>query len=467
LLVLLLTVPVYLRLIGTERFGALSLVWLLLGYFGLFDFGFGRAITKRIAELHDQPDEARSRVFWTGTLISLLAGSLGGLALWMIGEALFANVFQVSTELRQEAQAAMPWVALALPLVTGISALSGALQGREAFVTTNIAQSIGLVLYQVLPLAVATFGLISMTYLVTAAIAGRLVSAAIMFICCLRDVPASLRPQVLPSEIRPMLAYGGWLTVTAAISPILNAFDRFVIGTISGMAAVAIYSVPYNIVVRVAVLPSSWQNAIFPRYAMVAEGEARRLLGNSIRFQVWMMTPVCVAGILLSKLFLSLWVGESFAAAAAPVGQILFAALLCYSLAVIPYSHLQGRGRPDITAKIHLLELCLYAPILWVMIESFGVNGAAWAWAVRVTMDMAFLFVAARCSIFLKAAAAEFALVICALVWALLDPAGPTIYYGVAVSLLLGCALWTWISIPAEAVNILPPWVAARLRLRN
>ena len=70
-----------------------------------------------------------------------------------------------------------------------------------------------------------------------------------------------------------MLAYGGWATVSGVISPILTVFDRLVIGAIAGMGAVATYSVPFNIVIRLGLFPTSVQSALFPRYAMKSEDQ--------------------------------------------------------------------------------------------------------------------------------------------------------------------------------------------------
>jgi O-antigen/teichoic acid export membrane protein len=44
------TIPFLIRNLGTDRFGVLNLVWLIVGYFSLFDMGIGRAITKFVSE---------------------------------------------------------------------------------------------------------------------------------------------------------------------------------------------------------------------------------------------------------------------------------------------------------------------------------------------------------------------------------------------------------------------------------
>ena len=44
------TIPIIVRELGVERFGVLSLVWVVVGYFSLFDLGIGRALTKFVSD---------------------------------------------------------------------------------------------------------------------------------------------------------------------------------------------------------------------------------------------------------------------------------------------------------------------------------------------------------------------------------------------------------------------------------
>ena len=94
--------------------------------------------------------------------------------------------------------------------------------------------------------------------------------------------------------------------------------------------------------------------------------------------------------------FLSAWVGSDFAEASAPIGEILLIGVWVNNLAWIPLTMLQGQGRPEVVAKFHAIELLPFVIALWIGIEVAGLQGAAWAWVVRVTVDALLLFSAVR-----------------------------------------------------------------------
>jgi O-antigen/teichoic acid export membrane protein len=64
ILVTVVTVPLVIRIIGPDRFGVLSIIWLLVGYFGLLDLGLSRATANKIAKLA-RDSVHTSAVFWS------------------------------------------------------------------------------------------------------------------------------------------------------------------------------------------------------------------------------------------------------------------------------------------------------------------------------------------------------------------------------------------------------------------
>src|SRR6185437_12684440 len=67
----LVTVPIYLRVIGLERYGLLAICWVVLGYMEVFEFGLGTATAQRVALLKDGGRETRSEAVWASLLLSL------------------------------------------------------------------------------------------------------------------------------------------------------------------------------------------------------------------------------------------------------------------------------------------------------------------------------------------------------------------------------------------------------------
>src|SRR5437879_4906172 len=68
------TIPYIMRGLGTNGYGILSIAFMVLGYFGIFDLGLSRATVKFVAE-HLSPDKVHKvpELVWTslGLLLAL------------------------------------------------------------------------------------------------------------------------------------------------------------------------------------------------------------------------------------------------------------------------------------------------------------------------------------------------------------------------------------------------------------
>jgi O-antigen/teichoic acid export membrane protein len=90
-----------------------------------------------------------------------------------------------------------------------------------------------------------------------------------------------------------------------------------------------------------------------------------------------------------------LWLGDAFAGHGGLAIRILAFGVLANAVAHVPSSFIAALGRPEISARFHLLELAIHVPLAWWLITRYGVTGAALAWTIRVTFDAALLFGAA------------------------------------------------------------------------
>jgi O-antigen/teichoic acid export membrane protein len=398
LAVALVTIPIYVRHVGDARYGVISIVWVLLGYFGFLDLGLSRAATNALAKLRDAPQAHRARVLLTTTVLNLSFGLIGAVLLFVVGGYLLERILSVPEALKPEVARALPWIACLFPmaLVSGVGL--GALESRERFLLANLFQMFGMSMSQIAPVVMAVFVSPSLTVVIPSAAIAQATSVIVLiaYVYWLEG-PFSLRA-FNRKEARTLLSYGGWVTVTAAINSILASADQFLIGSLIGVAEVAHYAIPMNLVLRTQTLPVALGRTFFPRMSMLSREGAHTLGGRALQALGYGYAAVCAPAIILAPAFFRYWIGPNFALVSAPVAQILFLGAWINGLAFVAYTLIQSQGRPDLTGKLHFAEVLPFLCILSFLTSTFGITGAAAAWSLRAVVDAFAMFWAAGIS---------------------------------------------------------------------
>jgi O-antigen/teichoic acid export membrane protein len=190
--------------------------------------------------------------------------------------------------------------------------------------------------------------------------------------------------------VAPLLRFGSWMTVSNAVSPLMVYVDRFLIGALLSMAAVAYYVTPYEVVTRLWLIPSALLAVFFPAFAASFGRDPGRMLllfDRGLRSVFLALFPITLVLVAFAFQGLELWLGDEFARNGYRVLQWLAVGVFINSLGQVAFAAIQGAGRPDITGKLHLVELPLYLVALWLLLRSFGIEGVAIAWTLRVTVD--------------------------------------------------------------------------------
>lgn len=389
--VALITVPLYITHIGTARYGILAIVWILLGYFGFIDLGLSRASANALAKLAHASPKARSNVLMTSLYLNLALGIVGGLILYFSGSFLLHRLLTLSDPIFTELDAAFPWIAGMLPLLLLIGTCRGAIESKERFFAVNVIDLVGYVLGQILPLLAAILISPTLPVVLSAAFLARATSALITLSFVVRSEKIRSFRIFDRTKMAELIGFGAWASLTSIISPLLQFLDQLLVGSVLGVTAVAHYAVPMNLVARSQIVATALASAIFPRFSRISREQAIDLGESAVVSLGFVYGAMCASGILLSKVFMVLWIGPSFASEATPILEILLMGAWINGIAFIPFSLLQGQGRPDVVAKVHMLEIIPYVLLLWFMLNMYGVLGAAIAWSVRVAIDAAFL----------------------------------------------------------------------------
>jgi len=400
MLVSIFCIPVLVKALGTNRFGILTLVWALIGYTTVFDFGLGRALTQLVAtrlgtdEQQDVPD-----LVWTSQLMMLFLGFVGTAVLGLLSRWLARHVLHVPVGLEGETTRSLYLLAFSIPVVISTAGLRGLLEAHQQFGVTNALRLPTAVFTFVGPLLVLPFSN-SLAPVVAILLGGRLLAWVAHLLYCAKIVP-ELRHRIAwrRDAIRPLIQFGGWMTVSNVVGPLMVMLDRFVIAALLSVAAVAYYATSFDILTKLWLVPAALLGVMFPAFSMTFvqdRGRTAVLYGRSVKFLLLILFPVVLFIIVMAKNGLRVWLGPEFAEHSTRVLQWLAAGMFINCLAQVPFALVQGIGRPDLTAKLHLIELPGYLLALWWLSRTHGIEGAAIAWTARAFIDAFALFAMSR-----------------------------------------------------------------------
>ena len=401
ILVAIVAIPIIIREMGTDRFGILSLAWAIIGYFSLFDFGLNRALTKLVAEKlgSGQHDQIPSLI-WTSliimTVISLVVVFLSILILpWLV-----ERVLVIPKGLIKETLSAFYLLSFAVPIVIISVGLRGVLSAYQRFDLVNLVRvPMGIYVF-LAPIPVIKWYSISLFPVLAVLIFGRLIAVLFQLHMC-KGVVLQLNSKIRlqPAMIRPLVSFGGWVTVTNIINPLLLYIDRFFIGAIMSSSAVAFYTTPNEVATKVWYLPWAFLGVLFPAFSTSINSNPQKafaIYNSSLKYLFVAIFPIILTMITFSSEGLRLWIGIEFVKNSNFVLKIMALGVFFHSMAQVPYALIQGAGRPDFIAKLSVVIMPCYCILLWKLIRIAGIEGAAIAWSIRLIVDGLIVYIFAE-----------------------------------------------------------------------
>jgi O-antigen/teichoic acid export membrane protein len=396
LIVAIFSIPILIHGLGKDRFGVLALAWALIGYASLFDIGLGRALTQLVAKKLGAGEEHEVPwVAWTSLLLMLCLGVVGAAAIIGISPWLAHRLLKIPEALQPETLHSFYLLAVSVPAVITAAGLRGLLEAHQRFdLVTCVRIPMGVFAFAG-PLLVLPFSR-SLVPVVAVLVAGRFAGCAAYFWLCLLVAPELLQRVAWHGPaVRPLLRFGGWMTVSNLISGIMVTMDRFLIGGLVSVAAVTYYATPFEVITKLILIPGAVVGVMFPAFSstfVVDRGRTGALYVRSVKYLFLILFPIVLMTVSMAHEGLSLWLGSDFAQQSYRVLQCLAVGVFLNCLAQVPLALLQGANRPDLPARLHMIELPCYTLMLYWLTSRYGIIGTAAAWTFRVGIDAVVLF---------------------------------------------------------------------------
>jgi O-antigen/teichoic acid export membrane protein len=387
----LVTVPAYLHHLGDVRYGVLTFVWTLVGYFGILDLGISRATANRIAQSVDRSPEHSSTIFWNAVYLNLFLGLVGAVFFGVWGGAIMNVLIKAPSSYKAEIAGAVPWIAVSIPVVNLSAVLGGALEGGEHFGKYNAVQFIGTLGVQIFPLLAGLLIGPSLQVVVPAAAIARFITCALLAIVVKKTFRFGLIERFSRTAATDLLHFGKWVVTTSSIRVLADNADRFAVSSIVGASALSFYGVSQNLILRCSLMPNAVARTLFPRFSNCTKDEGARLCLGALELHGYVYTACLVAGVLLIQPFLNLWVGPTFARESAPVARLLILGVWASGQTAIVISYLQACGRANFVAKLSLSETPVVLALMWLAAIYWGVIGVSIVVVTRNIIDFTIL----------------------------------------------------------------------------
>ncbi len=396
LLVAVLLIPPLIKGLGEEKFGILSLSWVVIGYFSFFDFGIARSLTKIVSEkiglnkIEDIPG-----VFWISMFLMLAIGILCSVVLFIFSTYLVSDVFNISEELHKETVKTFYLLAISIPLVTTTAGLRGVLEAYQKFGVINFIRIILGVFTFLGPLLCLIFTNDLFWIVLTLMLMRLIVWFLFLKQCFKANNSLKLNIKINFGIIKPILKLSGWMSLSNITAPFILYADRFLIGAIVSTAALTYYVTPYEIISKFLLIPGAIVMVLFPAFSasFINHPEiSSKLLLRGVKFIFLFLYPIIFLIITFASEGMNIWLGEIFSNKSTVILQLLAAGVFYNSFAQVTFTFIQGIGRADITAKLNIIEIPIYLLAMWFGIKQWGIYGAALVWFLRAFIDNILLF---------------------------------------------------------------------------
>lgn len=376
-----------LELLGTETFTLLSFFWVYTSHLGFFDLGISRNLGIELPKL---PNSEKSKLVnesvRKGLEYSILGIVVVAILLFLI--PIFNPQFLLLFHFRVFA-VLLVWVPLAVIQMI----MRGVFEASESFISAAVFRAYNQSVLFLVPWVMACWGHHDIFQIVLVITGARLLSLLPSFYWLMRQYSLELIKKIEDHAV-VIHRNNQWITLSNVSGIVNGSLDRFVLLSLLGAQAIGAYVFAQDFGIRILVLSSSFALVLLPFFSRNQ---------SKLQNHIWVKRG---SGLLLLShigLGLVLFFGQTYLKHGftnMPLAQdvidffwIFLLGITANGIGHILLSALHSHRELKRPALWHLISAVLYIPLLYWVVQGFGLTGAAVLWSVRSVMDTVVLYI--------------------------------------------------------------------------
>ena len=376
-----------LELLGAETFTLLSFFWVYTSHLGFFDIGISRNLGIELPKL---PNGEKSKLVNESVRKGLAYSVLGILvvALLLFVIPIFNPQFSVVFQFRVFV-VLLVWVPLAVIQMI----MRGVFEASESFISAAVFRAYNQSVLFLVPWVMAYWGYHDIFQMVVVITVARVLSLLPAFYWLMSQFSLAVFKKIKDQEVL-IHRNNQWITLSNLSGIVNGSLDRFVLLSVLGAQAIGAYVFAQDFGIRILVLSSSYALVLLPFFSRNQ---------SKLQNHIWVKRGIGL--ILLSHIALGLilFFGQSHLIHGftnMPLAQdvvdffwIFLLGITANGIGHIVLSALHSHRELKRPALWHVISAMIYIPLLYWVVQVFGLTGAAVLWSVRSVVDTVVLYI--------------------------------------------------------------------------
>ncbi len=388
----LLYTPYMLRCLGQNEYGIYSLVASIIAYLTILDFGFGNAIVRYTAKFRAEGKRQQQwEMFGMFVIVYSVIGLLafaGGLGLYFNVDSLFGQTMTAADLV--QARTMMLLLTFNLAFTFPLSIFGSIISAYENFVFQRLVNIARILLSTAVMIALLSVGFKAIALVVVQTVFN-LLTLIINYVYCKRR----LRIRIVFSHfnipfLKEIATYSFWIFLNAIMDKIYWGTGQFVLGSVCGTVAVAIFSVAILLEQMYMIFSCSISGVLLPRItAMVTNNRSEKdvsdLFIKTGRMQCLIIAFILSGFIVFGQGFINLWAGKGYSDSYM-ITVMFFIALFIPLIQNTGITILQARNQMKFRSLLYLGISVVSLAFQIVLTRYYGVIGCALSTSVALLL---------------------------------------------------------------------------------